>query len=96
MTPYEFRQTGYRLFEFYLGLDYAEDFIDLIDAVLFYGKVETTVLYDMLWELRVKIATNGKGEVGRMDYDYIREMMECEEMMKIIQENSSIMDNDDE
>ena len=31
-----------------------------------------------------------------MDYDFIREMMECEEMMKIIEENSIIMDNDDE
>lgn len=96
MSPYEFRQTGCVLFETYLGTDYAEDFTDYIDALLFYGVVETTALYDMLWELRAKITATGKGKTGKIDYDLIREMMECEEMMKIIKENSIIMDNDDE
>ena len=96
MTTYEFYKAGLYLFEKYLGIDYAEDFTDYIDALLFYGVVETTALYDMLCELRGKIAATGKGKAGLSDYDLIREMMKCEEMMKIIEENSIIMDNDDE
>jgi hypothetical protein len=96
MTPYEFYKAGIYLFEKYLGTDYAEDFTGYIDALHFYGVVETTALYDMLYELRAKIAATGKGKIGKMDYDSICEMMECEEMMKIIEGNSIIMDNDDE
>lgn len=96
MTPYEFYKTGLYLFEKYLGSDYAEDFMDYFNMVAFYGVVETTALYDMLLELRAKIAATGKGKAGLFDYELIREMMECEEMMKIIKENSIIMDNDDE
>lgn len=96
MTPYEFYKTGLYLFEKYLDSDYAEDFMDYFNMVAFYGVVETTALYDMLLELRAKIATTGKGKAGLLDYELIREMMECEEMMKIIKENSIIMDNDDE
>lgn len=96
MTPYEFYKAGLYLFEKYLGTDYAEDFLGYIDALHFYGGVETTALYDMVCELRAKIAATGKGKEGLFDYDLIREMMECEEMMKIIEENSIIMDNDDE
>lgn len=96
MTPYEFYNAGLYLFEKYLGSDYAEDFIDYFNMFAFYGVVETTALYDMLLELRAKIAATGKGKAGLFDYALIREMMECEEMMKIIEENSIIMDNDDE
>ena len=96
MTPYDFYKAGLYLFRKYLGSDYAEDFMDYFNMITFYGMVETTALYDMLRELRLKIATTGKGKVGKIDYDLIREMMECEEMMKIIEENSIIMDNDDE
>lgn len=96
MTPYEFYQAGKYLFAKYLGGDYADDFADYFNMIILYGVVETTALYDMLWELRAKIAATGKGETGRIDYELIREMMECEEMMKIIRENSSIMDNDGE
>lgn len=96
MTPYEFCKAGLYLFGKYLGSDYAEDFMDYFNMITFYGVVETTALYDMLWELRAKIATTGKGKTGKIDYDLIREMMDCEEMMKIIKENSIIMDNDDE
>lgn len=96
MTPYEFYKAGLYLFEKYLGTDYADDFMDYFNMIAFYGLVETTALYDMLWELRAKIATTGKGKTGKIDYDLIREMMECEEIMKIIEENSIIMDNDDE
>ena len=96
MTPYEFYKAGLYLFGKYLGSDYAEDFMDYFNMITLYGVVETTVLYDMLWELRNKIAATGKGKIGKMDYDFICEMMECEEMMKIIEENSIIMDNDDE
>ena len=96
MTPYEFYKAGLYLFEKYLGNDYADDFMDYFNMIVFYGVVETTALYDMLLELRAKIATTGKGEAGLFDYVLIREMMECEEMMKIIKENSIIMDNDDE
>ena len=96
MTPYEFYKTGLYLFEKYLGSDYAEDFMDYFNMVAFYGVVETTALYDMLLELRAKIAATGKGKAGLLDYELIREMMECEEMMKIIRENSIIMDNDDD
>lgn len=96
MTPYEFYKTGLYLFEKYLGSDYAEDFMDYFNMITLYGVVETTALYDMLCELRAKIAATGKGKIGKMDYDFICEMMECEEMMKIVEENSIIMDNDDE
>lgn len=96
MTPYEFYLAGKYLFAKYLGGDYADDFTDYFNMIIFYGVVETTALYDMLWRLRVKIAATGKGETDRIDYDLIREMMECEEMMKIIKENSIIIDNDDE
>lgn len=96
MTPYDFYIAGKYLFEKYLGNDYADDFMDYFNMIAFYGVVETTALYDMLCELRAKIATTGKGKAGLFDYDLIREMMECEEMMKIIEENSIIMDNDDE
>lgn len=84
------------LFQKYLGDDYAEDFSDYMLMLLSSDGVETTVLYDMLWKLRAKIASTGKGYIGRMDYAFICELMECEEMMKIIHENSIIMDNDDE
>lgn len=96
MTPYEFYKAGLYLFDKYLGSDYVEDFIDYFNMIAFYGVVETTVLYDMLLELRDKIAATGKGKIVKMDYDLICEMMECEEMMKIIEENSIIMDNDGE
>lgn len=96
LSPFDFRMYGYYLFQKYLGDDYAKEFSDYIVALLFSDDVETTALYDMLWELRAKIASTAKGEIGRLDYDFIREMMECEEMMKIIEENSIIMDNDDE
>lgn len=96
MTTYEFCLAGIYLFRKYLDSEYAEDFMDYLNMIAAYGVVETTALYDMLFTLRGKIATTGKGETGRIDYDLIREMMECEEMMKIIRENSSIMDNDGE
>lgn len=96
MTEEEFRMHGHYLFQKYLGDDYAEEFSDYMVALLFSDDVETTVLYDMLWDLRSKIALTGKGKIGRLDYEFICEMMECEEMMKIIKENSFIMDNDDE
>lgn len=96
LSPFDFRMYGRYLFQKYLGDDYAEEFSDYMVALLFSDDVETTSLYDMLWELRAKIASTAKGEIGRLDYDFIREMMECEEMMKIIKENSFIMDNDDE
>lgn len=96
MIPYEFYKAGIYLFEKYLGSDYADDFIDYFNMITHIGGVETTALYDMLWELRAKIAATGKGKTGKIDYDLIRELMECEEMMKIIEENSIIMDNDDE
>ena len=87
---------GHYLFQKYLGDDYAKEFSDYIVALLFSDDVETTVLYDMLWDLRLKIALTGKGKIGRLDYEFICEMMECEEMMKIIRENSIILDNHDE
>lgn len=96
LSPFDFRKYGCYLFEKYLGDDYADEFSDYMVALLFCGDVETTVLYDMLCELRDKIAATGKGKLGKIDYDFICEMMECEEMMKIIEENSIIMDNDDE
>lgn len=96
MTPYEFYKAGLYLFGKYLGSDYADDFMDYFNMVTLYGVVETTALYDMLWELRAKIAATGKGKTGKIDYDLICEIMECEEMMKIIRENSIILDNDDE
>lgn len=96
MTEEEFRMYGRYLFQKYLGDDYAEEFSDYMVALLFSDDVETTALYDMLCELIAKIAATGKGKIGKMDYDLICEMMECEEMMKIIEENSLIMDNDDE
>lgn len=95
LSPFDFRTYGCYLFQKYLGDDYAEEFSDYMVALLLSDDVETTVLYDMLWELRSKIALTGKGKIGRSDYDFICEMMECEEMMKIIEENSIIMDNDD-
>lgn len=94
MTAYEFFLAGIYLFMKYLGSEYAEDFMDYLNMIALDGVVETTVLYDMLLELRAKIAATGKGKIGKIDYDLIREMMECEEMMKIIRENSIIMDND--
>lgn len=96
MTEEEFRMCGRYLFQKYLGDDYAEEFSDYMVALLFSGDVETTVLYDMLWDLRSKIVLTGKGKIGILDYEFICEMMECEEMMKIVRENSIIMDNDDE
>lgn len=96
MTPYEFYQAGIYLFGKYLGSDYAEDFMDYFNMITLYGAFETTALYDMLCKLRGKIAATGKRKTALIDYDLIREMMECEEMMKIIKENSIIMDNDDE
>lgn len=96
LSPFDFRMYGYYLFKTYLGANYAEDFSDYIVALLFSDDVETTVLYDMLWVLRDKIAATGKGKIVKMDYDLICEMMECEEMMKIIKENSIFMDNDDD
>lgn len=96
LSLFKFRMYGRYLFQKYLGDDYAEEFSDYMAALLFCDDVETTVLYDMLCELRSKIALTGKGKIGKLDYDFICEMMECEEMMKIIEENSIIMDNDDE
>ena len=96
MTTYEFCLAGIYLFRKYLDSEYAEDFMDYLNMIALYGAVETTALYNMLWELRGKIAATGKGTTGKIDYELIREMMECEEMMKIIEENSIIMDNDDE
>ena len=96
LSLFNFRMYGRYLFQKYLGDDYAEEFSDYMAALLFCDDVETTVLYDMLCELRLKIALTGKGKIGKLDYDFICEMMECEEMMKIIEENSIIMDNDDE
>lgn len=96
LSLFDFRMYGRYLFQKYLGDDYAEEFSDYMVALLFSDDVETTVLYDMLWDLRSKIALTGKGKIGRLDYEFICEMMECEEMMKIIEENSIIMDNDDE
>ena len=96
LSLFRFRMYGRYLFQKYLGDDYAEEFSDYMVALLFSDDVETTALYDMLCELRAKIAATGKGKIGKMDYDFICEMMECEEMMKIIEENSIIMDNDDE
>ena len=96
MTEEDFRMHGRYLFRKYLGDDYAEEFSDYMAALLFSGDVETTALYDMLCGLRAKIAATGKGKIGKVDYGFICEMMECEEMMKIIEENSIIMDNDDE
>lgn len=96
LSPFDFRMYGYYLFKTYLGANYAEDFSDYIVAILLSDDVETTVLYDMLLVLRDKITATGKGKIVKMDYDLICEMMECEEMMKIIEENSIIMDNDDE
>lgn len=96
LSKFDFRMYGRYLFQKYLGDDYAEEFSDYMVALLFTDDVETTALYDMLCELRAKIAATGKGNIGKMDYDFICEMMECEEMMKIIKENSIIMDNDDE
>lgn len=84
------------MFRKYLDSEYAEDFMDYLNMIALYGVVETTALYDMLWDLKSKIALTGKGKIGRLDYEIICEMMECEEMMKIIKENSIIMDNDDE
>ena len=96
LSLFKFRMYGRYLFQKYLGDDYAEEFSDYMAALLFCDDVETTVLYDMLCELKAKIAATGKGKIGKMDYDFICEMMECEEMMKIIEEDSIIMDNDDE
>lgn len=96
MTEEEFEEIGIYLFRKYLDSEYAEDFMDYLNMIAIYGLVETTALYDMLCELRAKIAATGKGKAGLFDYVLIREMMECEEMMKIIEENSIIMDNDDE
>lgn len=96
LSLFRFRMYGRYLFKKYLGDDYAGEFSDYMAALLFCDDVETTALYDMLCELREKIASTGKGEIGKLDYDFICEMMECEEMMKIIEENSIIMDNDDE
>ena len=96
LSLFKFRMYGRYLFQKYLGDDYAEEFSDYMVALLFCDDVETTVLYDMLCDLRSKIALTGKGKIGKMDYDFICEMMECEEMMKIIRENSIIMDNDDD
>ena len=96
MTPYEFYQAGIYLFGKYLGSDYSEDFMEYFNMITLYGVVETTALYDMLCKLRGKIAATGKGKTGKIDYEFICAMMECEEMMKIIKENSIIMDNDDE
>lgn len=96
MTACEFFLAGIYLFLKYFDSEYAEDFMDYLSMIALDGVVETTALYDMLCELRAKIAATGKGEIGKMDYDLICEMMECEEMMKIIEENSFIMDNDDE
>lgn len=96
MTTYGFYLAGKYLFEKYLGSDYADDFIDYFNMIVQHDAVETTVLYAMLFELRAKIAMTGKGKTHKIDYALISEMMECEEMMKIIKENSIIMDNDDE
>lgn len=96
LSKFDFRMYGRYLFQKYLGDDYAEEFSDYMVALLFTDDVETTALYDMLCELRAKIAATGKGKIGKMDYDFICEMMECEEMMKIIEENSITMDNDNE
>ncbi len=100
MTPYEFRQTGCLLFATYLGKEYVVDFIDYIDALLFYGDVETTELCNMLEKLYRKIqdalSTDWDSSNVKFDMVEFNKMMACEEMMKIIRENSSIMDNDDE
>lgn len=96
LSPFNFRMCGRYLFQKYLGDDYAEEFSGYMAALLFCDDVETTALYDMLCDLWSKIALTGKGKIGKLDYDFICEMMECEEMMKIIEENSIIMDNDDE
>lgn len=96
MTTYEFCLAGIYLFRKYLDSEYAEDFMDYLNMIALYGEVETTALYAMLFELRAKIAMTGKGKTHKIDYALISEMMECEEMMKIIKENSIIMDIDDE
>lgn len=96
LSLFDFRLYGRYLFQKYLGDDYAEEFSDYMAALLFCDDVETTVLYDMLCDLRSKIALTGKGKIGKLDYDFICEMMECEEMMKIFEEDSFIMDNDGE
>lgn len=91
-----FHISGRYLFNKYLGYDYAVEFSDYMIARLFFDDVETTELYYMICELKAKIASTGKGEIGRLDYEFIRDLMECEEMKKIIEESSFIMDNDDE
>lgn len=100
MTPYEFRQTGRFLFETYLGKEYGDDFVDYIDAILFYGEVETTELCNMLDKLyrRIQEVLSVDKDSSNTIFDACEfsKMMECEEMMKIIRENSSIMDNDGE
>lgn len=96
MTLDEFCLAGIYLFRKYLDSEYAEDFMDYLIMIALYDAVETTALYDMLWDLRITIAKTAKGRVGLIDHTLIHEMMECEEMMKIIEENSIIMDNDDE
>lgn len=96
MTTYDFCLAGIYLFMKYLDSGYAEDFMDYLNMIALYDAVETTALYEMLWDLRITIAKTAKGRVGLIDHTLIHEMMECEEMMKIIKENSIIMDNDDE
>lgn len=100
MTPYEFRQTGRFLFETYLGKEYGDDFVDYIDAILFYGDVETTELCNMLEKLyrRIQEVLSIEWDSSNTKFDAceFNRMMGCEEMMKIIRENSSIMDNDGE
>lgn len=95
MTPSDFYRIGIYLFGKYLGTDYAEDFNDYFNMIMLYDAVETTALIDMLFQLLTKIISCEQGYFDMIDFNACCEMMECEEMMKIIKENSIIMDNDD-
>ena len=101
MTPSEFIEQGKKLFANYLGKDYADDFEDYICMVLNYDSVETTCLLNMMDELGHAITDN---LIEHWDDEYsaclhssfatFSSLKSCEEMMKIIRENSSSMDND--
>ena len=96
MSPIDFYRIGIYLFGKYLGTDYAEDFNDYFNMIMLYDAVETTALIEMLFQLSIKIVSCETGDFDMIDFNAYCEMMACEEMMKIIRENSSIMDNDGE